>query len=596
MTIVTLTMIGCTQSALRLQSPENLHDEIAHLTFVREVALPYGLHPLQVDAIGMVGNLHGTGSDPPPSSERSVMITNMQKRDIPRPSEVLSSDTTSLVVARGYLRPGMHKGDRFDVEVFVPRDDETESLRDGILYEERMRERAVLGGRLREGEDLALVQGPVLVDLFADQQDESSQLRRGVILGGGVALKSRPLGLLLKPDQKDVRTSASIGTAINKRFHVTNRGIKSGVAKPKNDGYVELELHPRYKDNLDRYLRVVQSIALRESEAERNVRLRLLERQLLDPLTSASAAIRLEAIGRDAIDVLNKGLAANDSEVRFYAAEALAYLDVESAAEPLRIAAENESAWRAHALAALSAMDQPAAQQELVKLLSGDSAETRYGAFRALWAMDPNDPVVRGELLGGRFHLHVIRGNGTPIVHVARTSRPEIVLFGSRLKLRQPLILDAGRYIRINAQEDGPVTVSSFAPGQEDKQQKVSSNVEDVLRAIVEVGGTYPDVVQVLLQAKTSRSLECRLAIDAIPGRPRGYQPAAQPVLGHEPADLPAAESPQSDLYRTHSRLKPVDQAASQPAESPADDPDSPAESSWPVARSVGKIWNRMRN
>jgi hypothetical protein len=117
-----------------------------------------------------------------------------------------------------------------------------------------------------------------------------------------------------------------------------------------------------------------------------------------------------------------------------------------------------------------------------------------------------------------------------------------------------------------------------------------------VLRAIVEVGGTYPDVVQALLQAKTSRSLECRLAIDAIPGRPRGYQPAAQPVLGHEPADLPAAESPQPDLYRAPSRLKPVDQATSQPAESPADDLDSPAESSWPVARSVGKIWNRMRN
>jgi hypothetical protein len=326
------------------------------------------------------------------------------------------------------------------------------------------------------------------------------------------------------------------------------------------------------------------------------VRLRLLERQLLDPLTSASAAIRLEAIGRDALDVLNKGLASDNPEVRFYTAEALAYMDVESAAEPLRIAAENESVWRAHALAALSAMDQPAAREELVKLLSAGSAETRYGAFRALWAMDPNDPVIRGERLGGRFHLHVIPSDGAPIIHVARTSRPEIVLFGKLLQLRQPLILDAGRYIRINAKEDEPVTVSSFAPGHEDKHLQVSSNVEDVLRAVVDVGGTYPDVVQVLLQAKTSRSLECRLAIDAIPGRPRGYQPAPQPVLGHDPAVAPTLESPQPDLYRARHRSKPEDQTALQPAESPADVPDSPEESSWPVARSVGRIWNRMRN
>ncbi len=459
-----------------------------------------------------------------------------------------------------------------------------------------MREWAVLGGRLREGEDLALVQGTVLVDLFTDPQEEASQLRRGMILGGGVALKSRSLGLLLKPDQKDVRTSAQMGTAINKRFHLTQRGIKSGVAKPKNDGYVALELHPRYKDNLDRYLRVVQSIALRETEVERQVRLRLLERQLLDPLTAASAAIRLEAIGRDASEVLQKGLASEDPEVRFYAAEALGYLDDEAAAQPLRIAAETEAAWRAQALAALSAMDQPAAREQLVRLLSGASAETRYGAFRALRAMDPNDPVIRGEVLEGRFQLHLIRGEGTPLIHIARTSRPEIVLFGSRQPLRQPLILDAGRYIRINAQEDGPVTVSSFAPGHEDQRLEVAPYVEDVLRAVVQVGGTYPDVVQALWQAKSSRSLDCRLAIDAIPGRPHGYQPSSPPVRSTELAELPQGDSPPADLDPSDPSSSPAILDASSPADGAAGERDSPGESSWPVARSVGKIWNRVKN
>jgi len=61
---------------------------------------------------------------------------------------------------------------------------------------------------------------------------------------------------------------------------------------------------------------------------------------LLDPITSAPAAIRLEALGKDGIDALHKGLAAEDEEVRFYAAEALAYLDDSAAAPPLGQLAE----------------------------------------------------------------------------------------------------------------------------------------------------------------------------------------------------------------------------------------------------------------
>jgi hypothetical protein len=52
----------------------------------------------------------------------------------------------------------------------------------------------------------------------------------------------------------------------------------------------------------------------------------------------------------------------------------------------------------------------------------------------------------------------------------------------------------------------------------------VSTKVDDVIRAIVELGGTYPDVVQALQQAKTSGSLESRFEVDALPGADRVYQ------------------------------------------------------------------------
>ena len=71
--------------------------------------------------------------------------------------------------------------------------------------------------------------------------------------------------------------------------------------------------------------------------------------------------------------------------------------------------------------------------------------------------------------------------------------------------------------------EGSTVTVSKFAVGQPDQKRVVSNKVDDVIRAIVELGGTYPDVVLALQQAKTSRSLLGRFEVDAIPDTGRTY-------------------------------------------------------------------------
>ena len=179
-----------------------------------------------------------------------------------------------------------------------------------------------------------------------------------------------------------------------------------------------------------RYIRVVRSIPLKESASEQALRIGLLERQLFDPITASTAALRLEAIGQDSIGALVKGVASSDAESRFYAAEALAYLDDSQAAAPLARAAREEPAFRAYALAALSSMDDMAAHDELMNLLDVPSSETRYGAFRALWAMNANDPLIRGENLGGQFGYHTLNTSGPPMIHVTRSFRPEVVVFG----------------------------------------------------------------------------------------------------------------------------------------------------------------------
>ncbi len=101
--------------------------------------------------------------------------------------------------------------------------------------------------------------------------------------------------------------------------------------------------------------------------------------------------------------------------MRFYSAEALAYLDQKEAAAPLAEAARDVPAFRAYAMAALSAMDDLAAYEGLRELLDMPSNETRYGDFRSLWAMNAQDALVRGQKLSDQFSYHVLDTMGRRI-------------------------------------------------------------------------------------------------------------------------------------------------------------------------------------
>jgi flagellar basal body P-ring protein FlgI len=531
---------GCSwweRMTVRSQSPDEQPAEASSVRLVGDLAVPYALFPVEVDAVGLVGGLHGTGSDPGPSQYRQALLSDMQARGVDSPNSVLASPDTAMVLVRGVIRPGIQKGDHFDIEVRIPSRSETTSLSGGYLLECDLRELAVLGNQIHSGRVLARAAGPVMIDPSAAGKSDSVRATRGRILGGGVALKSRPLGLVLVPEHQSVLNSARIENAVNKRFYSAHQGVKAGTATAKTDKYVELQVYPKYKDNVERYVQVCRAIGLRETEAERQQRLAVLEKQLLDPISSSRAALQLEAIGQHGIAVLRKGVASGATEVRFRAAEALAYLDQSEAAEPLAQIARDEPAFRVFALAALSAMDDLAAADQLHELLNGSSAETRYGAFRALWAMNRSDPLVAGESLGGQFSYHVLDASGTPMIHLTRSRLPEVVLFGRDQRLAGPVALEAGNRIMVVGNEPGKVSVSKFAVDELDQKRVVSDRVDEVIRAIVELGGTYPDVVQALEQAKQKGALASRLEVDALPeaGRTHDRVAQSQPEMEGQP-------------------------------------------------------------
>ena len=564
--LAALLLSGCTSQLLTSSDVKDtktlaelepeLEPEDDGVLLVKNVSVPWGLNHIALEGVGLVTGLDKTGSDPPPSPQRTALISDMQTYEVKNPNMVLASPETSLVLVRCFLPPGIQKGDRYDVEIRVPSKSETTSLRSGWLMRARLRETAILeDNALHSGHVEGLAEGHVLVDAVFESGDGKIKETRGRVLGGGVALTSRPIGLVVQSEQHSIRTSAQVGAVINARFHTYDRGVKRGVATPKRDNFVELEVHPQYKHNLVRYVRIVQNIALDESPADRVRRLEQLERKLMEPATAATAALQLEAIGKEATRILNRGLASGDPEVRFYAAEALAYLDESPAAEVLAQTARSLPAFRWHAIAALSAMDNVGAYDALAELFHVPSAETRYAAFRALRAKNPLDPVVRGQAFGDQFTFHTLDTTGPTMIHLSRSRVPEIVVYGQELELRPPAFLYAGKRILLKESGEGRIKVSRFAPGEEDRHQLCTSKLDDVVRTIVELGGGYDDVAQCLQEAKRKEYLEARVVVDALPRVNRTHDRTDNMAPAEPPPedDVGKVASPLPDLFRDRS-------------------------------------------
>jgi hypothetical protein len=523
---------GCAGPAIRSQSPEI--EALSHLDegtkLVGDYTAPWGLAAKRIEAAALVTGLADTGSDPPPGPQRAALLADMQARGVIEPNSLLGSLGTSLVWVHGYLPPGCRKGERFDITVEVPASHDTSSLAGGWLMKTRLAEKAIVANMIRDGHELGIGEGPLLVDPVSSGTLDSKSRIRAIVPGGGISLADRELGLIVAAEHRSFAMAKRLGDWINRRFHTVIRGSKRGVANPKTDRYIELQVPPLYRHNLGRYIRVVQCVAVIEPAEGRHARLQLLTRQLADPVTAPAAALRLEAIGKDGIPILRKGLDSDDAEIRFAAAEALAYLGESVAAPHLAEAARNLRSARPAAMAALSVLDDANGIDALEGLLTSRSAETRYGAFRALQRLDPGMPLVRGEQLAEACRLHVLDVGGPPMVHSTRRERPEFVFFGTDHPVASGLRAEAGRSIVIVV-EGRTATVSRFLPGQSDQQVEVPAEAAAIVRAIIDLGGGYPDAVQFMQQAAAGRFLSSRLAFDAVPnafdGRPAIHEEAS---------------------------------------------------------------------
>ncbi len=487
--------------------------------------------------VGLVTGLNGTGGDPAPSALRTQLQNEIVRRGVKNGKKILASRDTALVVVTAYLPAMVRKNQRFDVRVAIPPNSNARSLKGGWLLETRLfEEQNVEGQGALKGHNYAVAGGAILTSLGVqdNREERQAELMSGTIPGGAISLTDRDLSIVLRSEKRGSRNSERVANAVSTRFHRYNKyGQRISCAEAKTDAMVTLKTHDNYINNFPRYQAVIRSIALNESDVARRIRMEQLARDIMDAekcqnvvagVAACPTALQLEAIGDEAIPFLTDALESESFDVRFQAAQSLAYLGNAAGVSILHEAAKGQPAFRVYALVALSVIDDADAVLALRQLMNEEALETRYGAFRALKELDPNDPSLNPVSFENRFVMYVVDSTGEPMVHVTRRRAPEIVVFGAEQSLKLPAVLNAGRNIRIMGESgQHEVDVIFYQLNAEPQRQKVANRLIDIIRACGKMGATYPDIVQMMIEAERQHNFVGQFGIDRLPQAGRLY-------------------------------------------------------------------------
>ena len=525
LTPLLLGLLGCVSPPTRMpRANEPERDKEPKVKTIGDITTFANADPIPVSGVGLVTDLEGTGGDAPPGDYRKLLESQLLKAGAENVKEVLASPNNSMVVVSGLIPAGAGRNDPIDVEIALPAQSRTTSLRGGYLQQcflmnydsaQHLVPSYDKGNPTLMGHRQAQAEGPVLVGFGED--DDASKLRHGRIWGGGRCIADRSIALILNDRQKLDPVAQRVADRINESFHGPARGMLVEVAHAQTGNVVYLNVPHQYRHNLPHFMRVVRLIPLDASAEARSLYRRKLAQEVLEPAKTVSAALRLEALGADSIEVLKIGLKSEHPLVRFCSAEALAYLDCSACGQELALLAEQQPELRAYCLTALASLDEAVSHVELRRLLESTSTETRYGAFRGLRALDERDALVRGEFLNNSFWLHRVAPGTAPLVHLSCTRRAEIVVFGDDPQMLPPFSFLAGEFTITADKGDTRCTISRFSVEHGTRRRQCSLKVDDVLHTLADLGGMYPEAFEILRQAGDCRCLTSPVAIDALP-------------------------------------------------------------------------------
>jgi len=110
------------------------------------------------------------------------------------------------------------------------------------------------------------------------------------------------------------------------------------------------------------------------------------------------------------------------------------------------------------------------------------------------------------------------------MIHITQRQKEEIVVFGADQEFQPPMMVTAGRSFIIKADPGKPlVTISRFSKGSDVYRTTVPARVADVIHELGRLKASYPDIVQMLLEAEQQHNLVAKIGIDQLPRPGRIY-------------------------------------------------------------------------
>lgn len=545
--------------------------------------MPDNMGPIAVSGVGLVYRLPpGMGSAAQPGSWRQMLEMSLKKQGFTHLKELLEdpNKTTSLVLVSAVIPPGARKGELVDVQITLPEDSRTTSLKGGVLlacdlvdYDTAGNLRSMVKdgrpsapeGPLMLGSVWAKAEGPLVAGSMvsgkaSDQAErrkerealeaiasgktngeiaealglsprdvedlraraatddlEPPSLRAGRIWSGARVTQPRPYYFMMKAGDQSIRMASNVAERLNTTFHANgDPGLR--IAEAKTRELVIVSVPYSYRNNHHRYLLVARQVPINPVSND-SVYRRKLEDELHNPATAITAAIKLEALGVNSRQAFRVALNNTSPWVRFAAAEALAYLGHTDGAAELARLAEDHPALRPQCLKALAASDDAAFSDRLVDLMSSSDPTLRYGAYIALRLSNEANPAIAGHLLNHSLWLHRVAPGSPGLIHITGDRRAEIVLFGDGVKFNGPFTLPVGPDFTVSmADDEVKITkIVSVAGNADVKEQKCPADVAAVLATLCRLGGGYSEAVELLRRADAAQRLTAAVAFDAVP-------------------------------------------------------------------------------
>lgn len=465
-------------------TPLLVSDSAALRAAIAPLVTIQGMRLNQVRGFGLVVDLVDTGGRDGPEVVKKHIIKEIRRTEevghphLP-PLEILNSRDSTLVELTGFIPAGAHKGDRFDIFVQAL-GSETKSLVGGRLVLGDLKVYAETPSGVLGGKTLATAEGPVFVSPFnrRGKPTDKIDLRRGVVLGGGVVKESRKLRLVL--NEPSPSRAKQIERQINGRYSrddpiaVVESSSVVGLEFPfeylqRKHFFLERVLHTSWKSNSEKRIRELVD-AFEEPEADYN-----------------AIGLALEAVGKIALPELKPLYSADSQTAGYFAARTGLRLEDRDALEIVGRHAKNaESPFRIEAINELGWARRLYGAGELLRKLLDDSDQTtRIQAYKAL-RRRPHPAITSKVLDQDNLILDIVDSKGPYLIYVQRTTAPRIAIFGRNMRCRLPAMFPGGR-------DDGRRIITQLSANRGQKhltyiyQNKRNGRISPKLRAPLKV-------------------------------------------------------------------------------------------------------------